>query len=177
MIPLRLLLLLVETAVWWSINLPLFLLGLVLVPFAIWFRVVQRGPITDRLIANAPRWLWLWGNDEDGLAADWYDQQHQDWSPFRVMYTWSALRNSVNNLRFVPVLSPKLNPAQIGWWHSKSGNVIVCWQGWYVGIETPWFHHGYNVQPEDGLHPGWIPATDFRWRGIGFRTGLNHTQG
>jgi len=81
------------------------LLGLVVVAVAIPFRVSGVSVSDGRSIVNLPRWVWLWGNDFDGLLGD----KHGTWAAstpfglpadsFIAMYTWAALRNPINNMR------------------------------------------------------------------------------
>ena len=72
------------------------------------------------------RWTWLWGNDEDGVVGpDWYNPLASRWLAFK----WSALRNPVNNLRF-----------------------LVAWRG------GPWLqvrHSGYYFQAGFRPDTGW----------------------
>lgn len=49
--------------------------------------------------------FWLWDNEEDGVAPTWYRVANPTWSHWRLVFTWTALRNSCNNLRFVPGVS------------------------------------------------------------------------
>lgn len=108
-----------------AIRLVLLLMGLVIVAVGIPFRVHGVSVKSGRDITNLPRWLWLWGNDADGLWGDrrlwWHDnadryvllgilpllrkvfpslpiiQSHH----YLAMYWWAAIRNPVNNLRYV----------------------------------------------------------------------------
>lgn len=62
--------------------------------------VLRRSPLTGKTIVQfPPRWVWLWNNDEDGAAGGY--EWNKQWSIGRRLFTWSALRNPVNNLRFV----------------------------------------------------------------------------
>jgi hypothetical protein len=80
-------------------NVVLLLLGLLVVAVAIPFRVPGLSVSDGRPIVNLPRWVWLWGNDFDGLLGD----KHGTWAAstpfglpadsFIAMYTWAALRN------------------------------------------------------------------------------------
>ena len=61
---------------------------------------LAKSPLTGKAILHfAHKWTWLWDNDEDGI--DGGGSWNQQWSIGRRIFTWSALRNSVNNLRFV----------------------------------------------------------------------------
>lgn len=56
-----------------------------------------------------PHWAWLWDNQEDGVMPAWYVSQNLTWSPAKVQFHWTALRNSVNNFRYLRGVS------QVGW--------------------------------------------------------------
>lgn len=66
------------------------------------------------VLAWAPRWAWLWGNEEDGVAGggEWV-RTRTHWGPWRRAFVWSALRNPVNNLRFVSPFGMRIRPARI----------------------------------------------------------------
>lgn len=155
------------------INVPLMLLGLLIVPVAIAFLRERVSPITGKPIVDAPAWLWPWGNSEDGYDPLWYWIARPRWSRFRRMYTWAAIRNSVNNLRWVPILNPKLNPARIcavGGMHWS-----LAWQGPYVSLEL-FFEAfsavcGWRVYARDMGRPA--VAGDWRVHGTGFRLTLD----
>lgn len=158
------------------IRLALILLGLPIVALAIPFRRLGSSASDGRAIANLPRWAWLWGNDFDGLLGDkrgwWADN-----TPFGVavdsflaMWWWAAVRNPVNNLRFVPGVSCPIGECST----TYRGNYIVedkpglggfqfviarrrssAWYGLY------WVHEwsttrafvirlGYKIKPEHG---------------------------
>lgn len=57
-----------------------------------------------------PKLAWLWDNDEDGVFPAFYAREHLNWSVWRIIFTWTALRNPVNNLRFVRGVSLKGRP-------------------------------------------------------------------
>lgn len=153
----------------------LWVIGLVAVPVAILFRQQQLSPITGLPIVNAPRWLWLWGNDEDGLDPLWYQQANPNWGPWRRMFAWTAWRNSVNNLRFVPGLTVKPRADLIEFVTWSSG--WFCWQGLYCCLQQRIGSHeitcGWRVYPADraGVDPG-----DWRCWGAGFRISLLRVQ-
>ncbi len=79
------------------IRLPLILLGFIVVPIAYPFR-------TDN---KFPKWAWIYDNDEDGIyGAAWFNKGVYD---FKTCYKWSAIRNPVNNMRFVSLFTVNHN--------------------------------------------------------------------
>ena len=60
----------------------------------------------------APRWAWVWGNDEDGSAGR--GLVPSSWRAFK----WSALRNPANNLRFIAGFSRPEGPYKV--WYFKA---------------------------------------------------------
>lgn len=108
----------------------LILIGIPLSVLAVFFYQPQTSvKYPGRTIYNAPRWLWLWGNDADGMTGDsrgwWHENADQAmffglfpflrrWFPnipmfdsthFISMWYWLALRNPVNNLRYVNLIN------------------------------------------------------------------------
>ena len=155
-----------------AITLVLQVIGFVLVPVAIWLSIEEVSFITGRTIRNAPRWLWLWGNDEDGYDPLWWIIARKDWKPFRRMWVWAAFRNPVNNLRFIKALHP---PPVVGKikqeeWHPSWGTIQLVWQGLFCRL---------NIYTENWeLRMGWkyevwdivTPCKDWRRFGVGFGT-------
>ena len=76
------------------IKLALAIIGLVVIPFAL---------VYERFTKEWPRWAWVWGNDEEGCPAWWIDRVSLDhWYTDRWPYWWwYAIRNPVNNSRFI----------------------------------------------------------------------------
>lgn len=129
---------------------------------------VEKSPITGMPIINPPRWMWLWGNDEDGLDPDWYKEANPTWGPLRRMMVWSCWRNSVNNLRCVKWLhpAPVAEKIQVHYW----GENWLCWQGVFAQLRVRLgkyvFNCGWRYYPYD--RNGVDPA-DWRCWGTGFR--------
>lgn len=83
----------------------LILLGLFIVPIGILCKQEDKSVSDGRKIVNFPKWLWVFGNDYDGLQGD----KHGNWAdatPFNLpvdhfysMWVWAAIRNPVNNMR------------------------------------------------------------------------------
>ncbi|MNJ51366.1 hypothetical protein D3C77_466680 [compost metagenome] len=111
------------------LRLVLILLGFPVVAVAIHFAAPGVSLSDGRPIVNLPRWVWLWGNDFDGLDGDrrrwWADNCDalvwfglrpllrrcglalgplpvESWS---ARWWWAAVRNPANNLRFLPWVS------------------------------------------------------------------------
>lgn len=119
------------------------------------------------------KWAWLWSNDEDGVLGDprysKLHERHPRWGSF----IWTAFRNSVNNLRFVPILHPVIDSTQVRWIGNHTnpsarrpqgelarGTVLwaLTWQGLYSGYVIRWqvtdthffqFRFGWKLLPKD----------------------------
>lgn len=166
------------------IDFPLFVLGLPLIAVAALFTETRAHSIYyDRTLLQFKwRWMWLYCNEEDGIDGlrggdqdqAWWGADTQGWSQWRRIFVWSALRNSVNNLRFVPVLSPRFSPERIAFscgtnwiirrpappaWPTGSsgptgpGGWAVARQGLYVGVVRQFgsrtINFGWNIRPGD----------------------------
>lgn len=130
----------------------------------------------DRILLKFPHAFALYDNDEDGVdgirggdpAQQWWADKTAGWSPLRRIFVWSALRNPVDGLRWVPLLNPLIDPAKVrfvgmdhepakgegGWYFAwLSGTAYSC-----IRYETKrWrFWLGNKIKPEDrhGL-PEW----------------------
>jgi hypothetical protein len=127
-----------------------------------------------------PSLFWLWNNAEDGVdglrggdpAQQWWAEKTAGWNPIRRIFVWSALRNPVDSLRWVPLLNPKLNPARVrfvGMDHEPDNGETGYYFAWLAG--TPYscirverwgfrFWLGTKIHPEDrnGLQPGDVRA-------------------
>ncbi len=106
-------------------NLVTDILGLFIVAITIPFRVAGVSVSDGRPIVNLPKWVWMFGNDYDGLLGDkrlWWDQNADasvwfglrplirkvyknlkviDSSAYQSMWWWAAVRNPVNNMRLM----------------------------------------------------------------------------
>lgn len=103
-------------------NIPLFLIGLPICGLlSIGIKPLPYGPTHWK----AGKWSWLWDNDEDGVLPPWYVAIHSNWTYSRIAFVWSALRNPVNNLRYVPGVSKVGRPLWYwtykGRWYAKAG--------------------------------------------------------
>lgn len=133
-------------------NLILDFLGLFVVAAAIPFRVPGVSGSDGRPIVNLTRWVWLFGNDYDGLLGDkrgwWAANTPFGWpvDSFKAMWWWAAIRNPVNNMRFVklwqaPVAGSAItyrgdytvedSPGQTGWQFVIVENGGRHWYGFY----------------------------------------------
>lgn len=130
-----------------AVSLVLAILGLPICAFLAFRGKFNTGNNFDdtQHIQSFPTWAWLWSNDEDGVYPFWYAKINPTWSVGRTVFVWTALRNPVNNLRFVPGVSKKGRPFWRKTWGSKPG-------GWYVqagwnGSGWPVISVGRNVNP------------------------------
>lgn len=116
--------------------------GFVVVAIGIPFRVEGVSGSDGRRIVNLPKWLWLFGNDYDGLLGDkrgWWEEN----TPFGVkvdsflaMWWWAAVRNPVNNMRFMDRYSAPVSGDEvtIDWRGDEivedkigMGGIRLCW--------------------------------------------------
>lgn len=156
-------------------NLVTDVIGLFVVAIAIPFRVSGVSGSDGRPIVNLPRWAWLFGNDYDGLLGDkrgwWAANTPLGWpvDSFWAMWWWAAVRNPVNNMRFVklwqaPVVGSTItykgdffvrdSPGNAGWQFVKTENGGQRWYGFYLvhqWSDTRAFviRMGFKVQPDD----------------------------
>lgn len=92
---------------------------------------IVKSPITRLPMLTFPKWAWLWANDEDGTYPTWYARINPTWSKSRVEFVWTALRNPVNNLRFVRGVS---KPGRPLWYWSNGKHYAKA--GW--AAKTGW---------------------------------------
>lgn len=141
---------------------------------------VRRSGYFERDVMQFPSLFWLWNNAEDGVdglrggdpAQKWWADKTASWSQVRRIFVWSALRNPVDSLRWLPLINPKLDSARvlfIGMDHEPAKDET----GWYFAwlASTPYscvrferwgfrFWLGWKLKPEDrnGLKPGDVRA-------------------
>lgn len=128
-------------------------------------------------------WLtWLWGNEEDGVTGPtWWSFRNIGRPHWQSDFHWSALRNPVNNLRFVPGINPVIDPARVRhirhtWWHNAN-EITLTWQGPFAGLQimltflgSSWhFWWGWKLKPQDIAG---VLDTDMRKPRCGFATQL-----
>lgn len=85
-----------------------------------------------------PNWAYIWSNEGDGVlgSPDYlYEKYKLNWSLFRIAWTWSAVRNPVNNLRFVKPFKLDIIPQWVRWigslgdFENEEADAIIA--GWY----------------------------------------------
>ncbi len=139
------------------------------------------------------RWLmWIWSNSEDGVTgAQWYRELHADWSESKQALMWSAFRNPTNNMRFIPIVNPRLRASRIRYRGEydpetaakQTGRVAYsfAWQGIYAGLyvivpirgRLYRFWWGWKIRPRDTAG---IAITDYRYPRCGFATQLKRVE-
>ena len=159
------------------IFLPIYLLGLILLPALLqWAPIVQ---MESRLNAGQMvemfKWTWantLFGNLEDGLSPAWWTTQCGKTEPsWSTRFTW-FLRNPVNNMRFWPVISTKPQPEKVK--HVGSSTILpagvpcgfICWQGPYVGFR--WQNTKRGIWLGWACNPSDVKGIPNDWRAYGF---------
>lgn len=79
-----------------------------------------------------PSWAWVWDNQEDGVLPPWYRLRVGfAWSDAHAMFMWTAIRNSCNNLRYVPGVSKPGRP--LWYWTNGTHYAKAGWEaktGW-----------------------------------------------
>lgn len=134
----------------------------------------------QRNVMQFPWWAWPYQNDEDGVdglrggdpAQQWWADKTAGWSVSRRIFIWSAFRNPVDSLRWIPLLNPVLDPARvrfIGMDHEPAKGENGFYFAWLAGTAYScirverWgfrFWLGTKLHPEDanGLQPGDVRA-------------------
>lgn len=98
------------------VFIPLLIIGWVMVPLAAICRAYEKTDDNLDKPADGPiyqfTWpiMFVWGNYEDGIANRNYKQFD---SMFMQIVYWSCIRNPVNNLRVMPILSCKIEPKRV----------------------------------------------------------------
>jgi hypothetical protein len=132
-----------------------------------------------RILVWKSRWMLLFGNEEDGVGGpSWWDARIKGELSWKEVFLWSAWRNPVNNLRFVPVIHPVPDPQRVGY----AGNSLdpsadlnarryegsdrrtpfwcYAWQGVFAGFWIIWpfastrhfrFRLGWKILPRDAV--------------------------
>lgn len=88
-----------------------------------------------------PAWAWIWDNDEDGTMPVWYANAHPKWSFQRLEFTWTALRNPCNNLRYVRGVSKVGRPLFYKTWIVPVGTLFLSGREFYV--KAGWLSNGF----------------------------------
>lgn len=159
------------------IDLPLFILGLP-ITYALsraeaWHTRDSKFYPSRPIPVWNPSWAWIWGNEEDGvIGAPFWVERNAGRSLSSIAFRWSGIRNNVNNLRYVPGLSLRVNPRKIKF--IDCGLFTITSHGFYsnlsyTGPNGLWFQIGWKVHKEDASLPGTeLPTTDMRYPGCGF---------
>lgn len=138
-------------------NLATTIIGLPVVAAIVWFGWTVDGVSGSdgRAIVNAPRWLWLFGNDYDGYLGDkrlWWSENCDAQVFFGLfpllrrlfpslpvlkdtdkvcMWWWGAVRNPVNNDRFIKLFQAQVSGSSItyiGDYHVRDHAGEAGWQ-------------------------------------------------
>lgn len=160
-----------------GVQLPLILLGWILIPIAALCKAYKaEGTTPDTIVNGLPdpnyhfTWpfMYIWDNVEDGIANNNYSGYT---NMFMRIVSWSANRNPVNNLRVVPYLTCMIDPKRVGFCGSLGNSDdyfrdmiwqnrvrlydthipqwFFCWQGVY----TDWY---WQFNFRGGLYRFWI---------------------
>ena len=163
------------------IFLPLFIIGLVLVPIAYLFGT-ERDQFQN-LHFKLRKLMWLWDNDEDGIDGHtWWADQNVGKSQWGLVWSW-YLRNPVNNLKYIPYFNPIItNPLHNQYIGTAMDNLLedtnpraenqwfYCWKfphwGFYYynydfskNTYTKFFI-GWRIRPQDDIA---FDENDGRW--------------
>jgi hypothetical protein len=155
-------------------------LGWVLVPIAAFFRAYEMTDLNLTKPDDGPiyhftwRIMWLWDNRDDGIANRNYFSHK---SMFLQIIHWAAIRNPVNNLRLVKILSFKIDPTRVRFkgsdtvavFRGGAPNWYFCWHGayscfYYLG-ESREFLIGWKIRPKDMYG---VPIDSYRFNSTGF---------
>ena len=171
------------------VRFPLAVLGFVVVPVALRFSETVYGPLGDEH-ERLPRWAWLWDNDEDGIdGPPWYRNGYALKHPVAKHFPrfwWLAVRNPVNNLRFVRPFMMVVDSRKVDYIGDRFRSFSIhtarthrraiwflAWQGWRAGF---WLIRprddgthlririGWKVTPWDSYEP-----VEGRTVGVGFQ--------
>lgn len=193
----------------WCVKCPvellLSLLGLIIVPIALPFRNTDEStaqpftqyPGTWKLV-TLPRWAWLWSNDRDGAWGDtrgWWDANAAfkgGCTRFANMFWWLAVRNPVNNTRFLDwfacnvategfvlayagAQAVKDKVGKGGWQFVRGQAGKRRWYGFYLVHEYKRFpgrglviRLGFKIEPNDVLKD-WSSDPQKAWIGMTYR--------
>src|SRR5690348_12306007 len=114
----------------WALRLVVVFLPLAVIGFPLVYVLAHAGWYESRYSPRFNRtvlqwrtpWLfWLWNNLEDGIdglrggdpAQYRWAKETAGYSTQKRIWIWAARRNPVDNLRFVPVLNPKIDPKRV----------------------------------------------------------------
>lgn len=148
-------------------DLPVTLLGIVIVPLALLF--------CDEDSEHLPIWAWFWDNDDTGINGDpgWRSPEHANGRErtFWYRFLWLALRNPANNWSYFVMgwqtsaatryeifgdpFTSNRNPGHPGWLYCEAyeaGKMYPCYyvvwrwsQGRCLRIYLGWKNKGFNT--------------------------------
>lgn len=189
-----------QTTILFVLRVFLILLGFFITPIGLLFSVPGKSVSDGRPIDNFPKWLWLFGNDSDGTYGDkrmWWDKNADESTLFGIMpflrsngikapilnsksflarYWWCAIRNPVNNMRWVPGIACPVSECKIiyyghyvvkdkldgaGWQYviATHKRKNYSWCGLYIVYRYGESNHGfelrfgYKIKPEHAYDP------------------------
>lgn len=135
-----------------AVKLAGILAGLVLVPLGI---ATQYMSLDGWDRKHWPEVLWLWGNAEDGVNPQWWQDRHPSWPHWWQAFVWLAIRNPFNNSRYLfkDVKPAELDVLKSNWVDVHLGpmepmnmaavGVNRAWyfvrHGWKCGYRVVWF--------------------------------------
>lgn len=169
------------------LSLALLLCGLPLISLALLCNATEMQPSKyfDSKSIVAFKWAIMapYQNWEDGIYPPNYVHQHPTWSPFKVGFIWTALRNPISGLRWAPLLSFLIDRAKVGYigtlgpvdpaqYELKQPSFVYVWHGAYSGL---WWHFKirnklYRLQLGHKLYAADCKPQDYGYRkyGTGF---------
>jgi hypothetical protein len=171
-----------------AISTLLYIIGLLVIPFAAEYTAVAASPLWPgrNILAFRSRAIQaIWGNSEDGIDGlrggsedqAWWAAQTAGYSDAHRIFAWSALRNPVGNLRFISPFGFLIDPKRVAFvgntldpdadYASQPGTYwYFAWCGLYSGLWV--IYRGWNARL------GWkiLPrdtqgVTDYRLKGCG----------
>lgn len=176
-----------------AFNWALALIGLPLIALLLWTGQYHTRPSQvyagRKVTAFKSPLFWLWGNEEDGvLGPEWYAAAHPKWGPKFRGWMWSAIRNPVNNDRFIAPIGVRIDPTRVRSVgnckaspqddEAAEGVMRFRWsytvQGAYSGL---WVRYPLNNGKYINFRIGWkllpkdkegVPDYDYRKPGCGF---------
>lgn len=153
----RILISIVPWALMFTLTTFLIMVGWVIIPIAAVCRAFESSR-SNRDGREIVKWsaplIWLWGNDEDGVLGG---RQYKDFKSdiLQAIY-WTALRNPVNNLRFVPKLSCKINPMKVRF----EGTFASDYERGDIRVDPT------ELKIRIKMHDTKVPHWFFAWQGI-----------
>lgn len=157
-LPIAIILLIIQNIMLLAISIVANIVGLFAVAIGLFFVEDQISNSDGRPIVNLPKWLWIFGNDADGVNGDkrlWWDKNCDNLVLFGLLpmlrtkgfninkltsndyisrWWWAAIRNPSNNLRFVDWLSCPIQQCQMFYFGNKEVSDKLGKEGWQIVI-------------------------------------------